>query len=314
MERWIGDDAAVVRAEPFAIVSTDTMVQETHFRLEWTAPEAIGHRALAGALSDLAAMGAAPGEAYLSLGVGGLLDSEGALDLMRGAEQLATATGTTIAGGDIVASAVAFVAVTVVGWAQSATAVIGRDGAQAGDLVALTGELGGSRAGLAVLAGRAPSGPRRDALIERYERPLPRLVEGQALAALGAHAMVDLSDGLASDAALIGVASGVLLDIDLAALPLAPGVSEVAAALEIDGPSFAASGGEDYELCVCVAASRREAAQRAVPSLTWIGEVRAGSGARFHDQAGERVLAGYEHHFGRGRSAESVPPSEPGPA
>jgi thiamine-monophosphate kinase len=296
--RWIGDDAAVVRARPVAVVSTDTMVEQTHFRLEWLAPDAVGHRALAGALSDLAAMGASSGEAYISLGVGGALDGDGALALMRGAERLAEQTATTIAGGDIVASPSAFVAVTVVGWSEDEALLVGRDGARQGDLVGVTGEgLGAGAAGLEILAGRAPRGTDAGALIERYARPSPRLREGQALAALGAHAMIDLSDGLASDAALLGEASGVLLDIDLDVLPLAAGVGEVAAALGLDPASFGASGGEDYELCVCVAPAAREAAQRAVPSLVWIGEVREGRGARFRDAQGERLLHGYEHEL-----------------
>ena len=296
--RWIGDDAAVVRARPVVVVSTDTMVEQTHFRLEWTAPAAVGHRALAGALSDLAAMGAESGEAYISLGVGGALDADGALELMRGAERLAEQSATTIAGGDIVASPTPFVAVTVVGWAEDEAALVGRDGAQAGDLVAVTGDgLGAAAAALAILEGRAPRTSKSAELIERYERPTPRLEQGLALAAAGAHAMIDLSDGLASDAKLIGEASGVLLEIDLARVPLAPGVREAAAALAVAAPVFAAGGGEDYELCVCFAPGERERAQRAVPGLVWIGAVAPGRGARFSDAGGERVLSGYEHRF-----------------
>jgi len=295
--RWIGDDAAVVRSRPFAVVSTDTMVEQTHFRLDWSRPHSVGHRALAGALSDLAAMGADPGEAYISLGVGGGLSSQAALELVLGAERLAEQTGTTIAGGDIVRSQTAFVAVTVIGWTDEATAVIGRDGARDGDLVAVTGSLGGSAAGLEILAGRAPRGTAAEDLIGRYERPTPRLREGRTLAQAGAHAMIDISDGLASDAAIVGEQSGVLLDIDLDLLPLAPGVADVAEALDADPSSFAATGGEDYELCACLAPGELDAVRRDVPSLVVIGEVRAGGGARFHDAKGERELRGYEHEL-----------------
>ena len=120
--RWIGDDAAVVRGDAFAITSVDVMVDGTHFRLGQATPADIGHRALAAALSDLAAMGAAPGEAYLGVVLPPSLADAQALALHEGAEALAPATGTTIAGGDIVAGPVLTVAVTVVGWAGASDA------------------------------------------------------------------------------------------------------------------------------------------------------------------------------------------------
>jgi len=296
ISRWLGDDAAVVRAGgAVAVVSTDTMVERRHFRLDWMDAAAVGHRALAGALSDLAAMGADSGEAYVSIGVSETLGSDGALAAMRGAEDLAAQTGTTIAGGDVVGSEVAFIAVTVVGWAGEAAALVARDGGRIGDLVGVTNGLGGSAAGLAVLERRAPRPADYELVVARYTHPVPRLVEGRLLAGSGARAMIDLSDGLASDARHVGEASGVLLDIDLDALPLAPGVAEVAASLGESPTAFAARGGEDYELLVCAAPGDRAAAEAAVPSLHWIGVVREGRGARFHDSEGERTLHGYEH-------------------
>jgi thiamine-monophosphate kinase len=294
--RWLGDDAAVVRAGGgLAVVSTDTMVERRHFRLNWMDAATVGHRALAGALSDLAAMGAETGEAYVSIAVSETLGADGALAAMRGAERLAEQTATTIAGGDVVGSELAFLAVTVVGWAADEAELVGRDGAQSGDLIGVTNDLGGSAAGLALLERRAPAPADSELMLDRYTRPFPRLLEGRLLAGAGARAMIDLSDGLASDATLIGKASGVLLDIDLDALPLTPGVAEVALALGEAPAAFAASGGEDYELLVCVAPGDRGRAEAAVPTLRWIGEVHEGRGARFRDSAGEIKLRGYEH-------------------
>ena len=278
--RWSGDDAAVVRARPLAVTSIDTIVDGVHFSLDTHSPADVGWKALATALSDLAAMGAPVGEAYVSL----VLPAgfEGALELVAGMEELAGRLGATIAGGDVVSGPVLTVAVSVTGWAEREDELVGRDGARPDDLVGVTGELGGSEAGRLALQ----RGERDGAHVRRHLRPEPRLAEGRALALAGATAMIDVSDGLATDAGHVAARSGVRLRIALAEVPCAAGVS----------PEDAVSGGDDYELLFTVPPARRADAEAAAP-VTWLGEVGAGSGLVLVGLDGRPVagLRGYEH-------------------
>jgi thiamine-monophosphate kinase len=301
--RAIGDDAAVVRARGYAVISVDTMVDGVHFRSSQLGGEEIGHRALAAALSDLGAMGAAPGEAYLALGLARGSSREQALALIDGARELAGRFDVTIAGGDVTVASALTVSFTVVGWIEDPGEVVGRDGATVGDVVLVTGELGAAGAGLALVEQRAhlTDQARAASLRERYAMPRPRIDEGRTLASAGARAMIDLSDGLASDAERIAQRSGVAIELALSALPVPDAAAEVAAQLGADPAAFAASAGEDYELCACVPVSALSGLEAAFASaslarLTPVGRVVEGPpGVTFVDAAGQP--SGYEHSF-----------------
>jgi thiamine-monophosphate kinase len=298
----VGDDAAITEPGGVTATSVDSIVEGVHFRRETAPPKAVGRKALATALSDLAAMGAAPGEAYIVLGVPPNLDEEGCLQLLQGIEDVASRTGTTLAGGDVTRSAVLFVAMTVVGHASTAGELVTRGGASSGDLVAVTGELGGAAAGLRLLEGVAPSGlseQTAEALRSRQLEPQPRLAEGRALAASGATAMIDISDGLGADAGHIAEESGLRLEIDLDSLPLAAGVREVADAGGEDPLELATGAGEDYELLACLPEESIESARAAVAeaggTLTAIGRCVPGQGVKLSAASGRELpVRGYD--------------------
>jgi thiamine-monophosphate kinase len=264
VELGSGDDAAVVRADDRAVVSVDALVEGVHFDLDTHSYGDVGHKALATALSDLAAMGVSPGEAYVAIGISSA-SAEQLSELADAMEALADRSGVTVAGGDVTASPVLFLSITVVGWAADDDPVTGRDGAQPGDLVGVTGTLGGAA----------------DLTSERARRPSPRFDVGPALARAGVTAMIDVSDGVATDARHIAERSDVHIDIELERLPLADGVNDA---------RVAATAGEDYEL-LFTAPPEVE-----VPGdVTWIGRVTEGSGLTL-TLGGEPVeLSGYEH-------------------
>lgn len=300
-----GDDAAVTVPGGATATSVDAVIDGVHFRREESTLDAVGRKALATALSDLAAMGAEPGEAYVVLGAPPDLDEDGFLTLLDGLLELAAKTGTTLAGGDLTRAPALTLAVTVVGHAADPEDFVSRAGAQPGDVLVLTGEIGGAAAGRRLLddpsLARAVPEDTATHLRGRQLNPTPRLRSGLALAAAGAGAMIDLSDGLAGDAGHLARASSVAVEIDAGALPLAKGMAEIAAAAGRDPLQLAISGGEDYELLAALPAERLGDASTAIgeaaeTTLTPIGRVVAGKGVEIRLPGGEPLEAeGYDH-------------------
>jgi thiamine-monophosphate kinase len=219
------------------------------------------------------------------------------MELLDGMAALASATGTSLAGGDVTRAGELFLAIAVVGHAPDPEAFVSRAGAQPGDALVLTGELGGAAAGLWLLD--PPTDDADCGLLARQLEPAPRLGAGRALAGAGATAMIDLSDGLGGDALHLAERSGVALRIDGGAVPLAPGAAELAKATGRD-PWRLLGGGEDYELLASIPAERLAEAKRAVHEaegveLTRIGEALAGNGVEIRLPGG-RLLepAGFD--------------------
>lgn len=303
-----GDDAAVTVPGGATATSVDAIVEGVHFRRGEAELRLVGRKALAAALSDLAAMGAEAGEAYVVLGAPPDFGESDFLELLDGLLELADESGVTLAGGDVTRAPALTLAVTVVGHASSPEHLVPRAGAQPGDLLVLTGEIGAAAAGRLLLddPSLAESIPASTAerLRARQLDPRPRLRSGHALAAAGARAMIDLSDGLGADAAHLAEQSGVALRIEAASLPLAKGVAEVAAAAGREPLELAASGGEDYELLAALPPDRLGDASIAIgeaaeTTLAPIGDVEAGAGVEIRLPGGKRLeTRGYDHLAG----------------
>jgi thiamine-monophosphate kinase len=234
------DDAAVLglRGGGPLVVSVDSVVEGVHVDLSICSPADVGWKALMGALSDLAAMGATPLAALVALCVpGGSGEGDLALGVTAGVAEASAASGCPVVGGDVSGAAELMVAVTVLGTVEAGgNPPVARAGAQPGDVVLLTGPCGGSAAGLRHLRAGSPGADAGRA----YRRPMARLAEGSLAREQGAHAMIDVSDGLALDLHRLADASGV--GFELHEVPVAPGAT-------LDE---ALGGGEDYELLLAV--------------------------------------------------------------
>lgn len=300
----IGDDAAVV--EPprnrLEVLTVDALVDGVHFDRRFTPPEAIGHRALAVNLSDLAAMGAEPRLALLSLALPADLPLGDFDAVAAGFSQLGAAHGVHLVGGNLTRTTGPLVIdVTAMGTVKR-RAVLTRAGARAGDEVYVSGTIGGAAAGLQRLR-HGEAGGGLDACVARYLRPMPRVRLGTLLGRnRAASACVDLSDGLADGVWRLARSSGVGLVIDAAALPVEPGAREWFERQGQDAVTAAVTGGDDYELLFTVRPRHRGRLRTAAgPSgtlLTRIGVCTAGAGVRLqrNGSGGDDAMpAGYGH-------------------
>jgi thiamine-monophosphate kinase len=302
----IGDDCAAlaVDGDRYLLWTVDTLVEGVHFDLSFMSLAQLGWKALAVNLSDIAAMGGEPRYALLSLGWPRDRDRCGALEFAGGLQQAAREFGVAVIGGDTVASPGAImVTLTVTGWVPAAE-LVRRAGARVGDLVYVTGVLGESAAGLEILKNRVEMDPAlKTSLIQAHLAPRPQLPAGRLLARRGlASAMIDLSDGVATDLFHICRASGVGASLQAASVPVSPRVKAAAPLINREPLDLALKGGEDYQLLFTSPAEKQEALFQAfsraglAPPLP-LGEVTAGDRVLLVTEMGEQDIsgAGYDH-------------------
>jgi thiamine-monophosphate kinase len=304
----IGDDAAVVEPERgmHTVVTTDSLIEGVHFRRDWSSADAIGHKALAVNLSDIAAMGAVPCASLLSLALPPAMSLDDFDALIDGYEALSKRTATPLIGGNIARSPGPLVVdVTVLGTVRPRR-VLRRTGARDGDELYVTGAPGMSAAGLAVLSNgisRDELSAEERACVAWHERPEPRLRIARIVARTSAaSAAMDLSDGLANAAVSLASAGGLGVVLDQSAIPVDSGVAAVAARIGQTPLELILAGGEDYELAFVVPVRRRSrflAAVRRSGALpvTRVGVFERGRGAWIADESGQRrqLPAGFDH-------------------
>jgi thiamine-monophosphate kinase len=267
----IANDAAELAGG--VVVTQDALIEGVHFRLDWTSWRDLGYKAAAVNLSDLAASAAEPEALIVSLGLPGTVELERVLELYAGLNE----PEVPIVGGDTTAADRVVLSVTAIGRSER---VPGRGGARPGDLLVVSGPLGASAAGFHCLEKGIDS-----PLVTAHRRPPLRLREGRELGR-SAHAMLDLSDGLAADAGHIAERSGCRLVVELEQVPVAGGVPELAARLGLDACALACGFGEDYELLAAVPEAGR---------FRVIGRCEEGEGVELRRDGEAVELHGWDH-------------------
>lgn len=308
--KGIDDDCAVFKLcakDTYGLVTTDALVQDVHFRRSFISPGDLGYKALAVNLSDIAAMGGTPKDAYITLAIPNDYDMDFIDSLYRGLYELAHQHQINILGGDTAGSKHdLFISVTVFGTVHR-DHVCYRHLAQPGDQIFVTGTLGDSSAGLDILFSRSRKSKKRYAnLVQAHNRPRPCLREGQFLSSIKKiTSMIDLSDGLGSDIFHICTQSGVGALIKLKDLPLSESLRNYCNETEKDPNKFAISGGEDYQLLFTVPARTAKSLierydKEIHKALYLIGEVTDSQKVMVMDeQKSVRVMrpSGWDHFY-----------------
>jgi len=312
--RGIGDDAAVIDSSgSLLLVTTDMLIERVHFLRGTISYRQLGYKSLAVNLSDIAAMGGVPHEAFISIAIPPTVSVEELDELYDGMKALARDAGVNVLGGDTTGSKADLCINIAVTGSVPRDEVLYRTGARVGDRVLVTGTLGDSAGGLTVLLER-PQLPDEVArfLLEAHYLPQLFLTEARILAASGAaHAAIDLSDGLASDLRHICRGSGVGAVVDVPSLPLSAPLRQLCAATGHDLLRLALGGGEDYRLLVTVdpgrvAELRSTVAERTGRTLFDIGEIVAGDAIRLRHADGTCApleLSGFDHFAVRNPAA-----------
>jgi thiamine-monophosphate kinase len=296
----IGDDCAVLPKDGIfdLLVTVDLLVEDIDFKLEWTRPESLGHKALAVSLSDIAAMGGRPKWAMLSIGVPEKLwESDFVKRFYKGWNELGAEHGVELVGGDISCAPGKLVIDSIVGGQVPIGKAVLRSGARSGDAIFVSGSLGGAAGGLRLLerSSEPETDPEMQKLIERQLSPTPRVILGDWLRKHEiASAMIDLSDGLSSDIHQVCEMSGVGAEIDADLLPIDKNLQKLFGADE--RLALALNGGEDFELLFTVPPEKISLLENADASR--IGRVTENSGViqlRDGDQTTDLHPSGYRH-------------------
>lgn len=285
-----GDDAAVLGPAAATVVTTDMLVEGTHFRLDLTTWRELGRRAVAQNVSDVLAMGADCSRVLVALAVPGATTMEQIADLSAGVHGEAARSGAVVIGGDLTSADLVVVSVTAIGTLPDGARPLRIDGAGPGETIALTGAPGRSAAGLALLLAGHFDGP----LQNTHRVPAPPVGSGCAARLAGATALTDVSDGLLRDLADIARASGLAADLDRAALPVDPLLTDAARTLGATDPDaqvtqWILDGGEDHGLLATFPA--RTALP---PGFTAIGTVRTGEAGQVTVDGRPRIPGGWD--------------------